>query len=71
MVFVTLICLTCIFVFPTISLADLHAANEVRPRTPLDARNAFFAFLIHLLLLAVATAALACIVWWGIRLRRK
>lgn len=67
---VWLACVT--FAFPLPGLADLRGASEPPPpRTPLDARNAFFTLVGHWVLLAIATAALAWMIWWGIRLRRK
>lgn len=60
------------FAFPVTGLADLRLASEPEPPpTPLDARNALFAFMIHWLLLAIATVALAWLIWWGVRMRRK
>lgn len=60
------------FAFPIQGLADLRSANEPPPPpTPLDARNAFIAFLGQSLLLAIALTALAWLIWWGVRMRRK
>ncbi|WP_395743366.1 hypothetical protein [Prosthecobacter sp.] len=60
------------FCFPLTTFAGLQVASDPpRPRTPLDARNAFFAGIIHWLLLVTAAVALAWLVWWALRLRRK
>jgi len=71
--FKVIACVACvIFAFPISGLADLHFDGEpAPPPTPLDARNAFIAFIIQWLLLAIASAALAWLVWWGVRMRRK
>ncbi len=71
--FKAIACLACVtFAFPVTGLADLRFAGEPEPPpTPLDTRNAFFAFMIHWLLLVIATAALAWLIWWGVRMRRK
>jgi hypothetical protein len=61
-----------ILAFPMMSFAGARPASDPPPpQTPLDARNAFFTYLVNGLLLVVACAALAWLVWWGIRLRRK
>ncbi|MBN8417547.1 MAG: hypothetical protein J0L73_01380 [Verrucomicrobia bacterium] len=58
--------------FPIAGLADLRIASEPPPPpTPLDARNAFVAFIVQSLLLTIALTALAWLLWWGVRMRRK
>lgn len=61
-----------VLVVPVQCLADLRSTNDPPPPpTAVDARNAFTTLIIQWLLLIIALVALAWIIWWGVRLRRR
>ncbi|HRH94914.1 MAG TPA: hypothetical protein PLB55_03220 [Prosthecobacter sp.] len=60
-----------ILAFSTACLADFRDHETSSPPTPLDRHNAFITLVIQWLLLVIVLGALAWIVWWGIRMRRR
>jgi hypothetical protein len=57
---------------PSLCLADLQKAGAPPPpATPLDGRNAIVSLTIQWAWIVISLAALAWIIWWGVRTRRR